>query len=138
MDDGTKKVIGVIVVIFLIIFGVNKCEENEKKERLEEQRRIEAQRPQYEYQLCSACGGQGQIYYVYDAFSGYWSPCTACGGQGQVKVQVNRSQPSFTGMLKCSKCNCLGWPVGLGKNSKCTNVISISGEKCGHKFTEHN
>ncbi len=57
---------------------------------------------------------------------------------GQVRnyTKVTKN-PSFTGMLKCNKCSCPGWPVGLGKNSTCTNVISISGKVCGHKYTDH-
>ena len=46
------------------------------------------------------------------------------------------SQPSFTGMSNCNKCECPGWPVGRSKNLKCGRNLG-GGRICTHTYEEH-
>ena len=125
MDDGTKKVIGVIAVIILIIFGISKCEDNKKKKLLEEQSR----RPQGELQWCPSCKGDKVIY---NPYYGTYESCKKCDGLGLIWVEKNRSQIPFTGRLDCTKCSCNGYvPAYAGSTGDCANP------KCGHAFTKH-
>jgi len=124
MDDGTKTVIGIIVVILLIIFGVNKCDDNKKEKMLEERNRIEAQT---QYQTCPYCYGNK---YVYDPNYGYNVLCPVCFGSGQVEVPKNGNQPSFTGRkYDCERCLCPGYKRTSTFNSDC--------KICGHPKSWH-
>jgi hypothetical protein len=132
MSSGDKSVIRVIAVILLIIFGINKYIESEKEnEQIEELRekfqRIDEQKQQYEYQLCSFCNGNGQVLY-----DGYSVTCQNCNGKGQVVIQ-KKGRPSFgSSWHPCNYgngCTCRGFAEDKYFPKICKN--------CGHKCKVH-
>ena len=132
MSSGDKSVIRVIAVILLIIFGINKYIESEKEnEQIEELRkkfqRIDEQKQQYEYQLCSFCNGGGQVLY-----DGYVVTCQNCNGKGQVAVP-KKGTPSFGSNwypCKYNGCTCRGY-IKPKYYEKCARP------GCGHECSDH-
>ncbi len=82
---------------------------------------------------CSYCSGSGIILNPYD---GNYYYCQNCRGTGKITITNRSSNPSFTGMTNCNKCECPGWPAGRSKNLKCGRNLG-GGRTCNHTYKEH-